>query len=106
MKKVLLISCALLWLSGCATTSYQERTIGQGAAIGATTGAVIGAQSGNAVGGAVLGGALGALTGAVIADQKLKRNRANARQNHYDQQQRSAAHARKVKSRDHEEEDD
>jgi len=88
--KILITMTLLLWLSGCATSTYEQRTTAQGAAIGATAGAVIGAQNNRAVEGAVVGGALGAITGAIIAERKEKRNQANARQTQYYNQQRGA----------------
>jgi len=88
--KLMVMMVSLLWFSGCATSTYEQRTTAQGAAIGATAGAVVGAQNNRVVEGAVVGGALGALAGAVIAEQKVKRNQANARQTQYYNQQRSA----------------
>jgi len=90
MKLMMMVVLSLLWLSGCATASYKEKTITQGAAIGAATGAAIGQQDGNAVEGAVIGAALGALAGAIIVDAKEKRNSANARQSEYKRQQKNA----------------
>ncbi len=103
----MIIMVALLWLSGCATSTYEQRTTAQGAAIGATAGAVIGAQNNRVVEGAVIGGALGALTGAVIAERKVKRNEAKARQTQYYNKHKAAQPVKqRYKKRKHDDDDD
>ena len=81
--KLMMTILSLLWLSGCATASYeQQRATAQGAVIGATAGAVIGAQSGHTAEGAVIGGALGAVAGSVAGERNANR-RAVPAQRHY-----------------------
>lgn len=64
MKLVLTsLTCAALFLSGCANMSETQQGTAKGAGIGAVAGAVIGAATGGSKGaaqGAVLGGAVGA----------------------------------------------
>ena len=64
MKLVLTsLTCAALFLTGCANMSETQQGTAKGAGIGAVAGAVLGAATGGSKGaatGAVLGGAVGA----------------------------------------------
>lgn len=84
MKLVLTsLTCAALFLSGCANMSETQQGTAKGAGIGAVAGAVIGAATGGSKGaatGAVLGGAVGAGGGYLwskrMQDQKAAMERA------------------------------
>jgi len=86
MKLVLTsLTCAALFLSGCANMSETQQGTAKGAGIGAVAGAVIGAATGGSKGaaqGAVLGGAVGAGGGYLwskrMQDQKAAMERATA----------------------------
>lgn len=77
------LTCAALFLSGCANMSETQQGTAKGAGIGAVAGAVIGAATGGSKGaaqGAVLGGAVGAGGGYLwskrMQDQKAAMERA------------------------------
>ena len=84
MKLVLTsLTCAALFLSGCANMSETQQGTAKGAGIGAVAGAVLGAATGGSKGaatGAVLGGAVGAGGGYLwskkMQDQKAAMERA------------------------------
>ena len=84
MKLVLTsLTCAALFLSGCANMSETQQGTAKGAGIGAVAGAVLGAATGGSRGaatGAVLGGAVGAGGGYLwskkMQDQKVAMERA------------------------------
>jgi len=84
MKLVLTsLTCAALFLSGCANMSETQQGTARGAGIGAVAGAVLGAATGGSRGaatGAVLGGAVGAGGGYLwskkMQDQKVAMERA------------------------------
>ena len=84
MKLILTsLTCATLFLSGCANMSETQQGTAQGAGIGAIAGALLGAATGGskgAVNGAALGGALGAGGGYIwskkMQDQKAAMERA------------------------------
>jgi outer membrane protein OmpA-like peptidoglycan-associated protein len=84
MKLVLTsLTCATLFLSGCANMSETQQGTARGAGIGAVAGAVLGAATGGSRGaatGAVLGGAVGAGGGYLwskkMQDQKVAMERA------------------------------
>ncbi|WP_341910812.1 OmpA family protein [Polaromonas sp. YR568] len=86
MKLVLTsLTCAALFLSGCANMSETQQGTAKGAGIGAVAGAVIGAATGGSKGaaqGAVLGGAVGAGGGYLwskrMQDQKAAMEQATA----------------------------
>lgn len=86
MKLVLTsLTCAALFLSGCANMSETQQGTAKGAGIGAVAGAVIGAATGGSKGaaqGAVLGGAVGAGGGYLwskrMQDQKAAMEKATA----------------------------
>ena len=70
-----LILATSLALSGCATMSDRQQTVGGGAAVGAGLGAVLGYVVGDGRGaliGAAIGGAAGALAGHVVAERKAQ----------------------------------
>ena len=71
MKRVFMISAAVLALAtaGCGSTTGERA--GTGALIGAATGAAIGSFSADAGAGALIGGAAGAL-GGYLYDQHEK----------------------------------
>ena len=77
------LTCAALFLSGCANMSETQQGTAKGAGIGAVAGAVLGAATGGSRGaakGAVLGGAVGAGGGYLwskkMQDQKVAMERA------------------------------
>ncbi|MDW5442807.1 OmpA family protein [Polaromonas sp. SM01] len=79
------LTCAALFLSGCANMSETQQGTAKGAGIGAIAGAVIGAATGGSKGaaaGAVLGGAAGAGGGYLwskkMQDQKAAMEQATA----------------------------
>ena len=84
MKLILTsLTCATLFLSGCANMSETQQGTAKGAGIGAVAGAVLGAATGGSRGaatGAVLGGAVGAGGGYLwskkMQDQKVAMERA------------------------------
>ena len=84
MKLILTsLTCAALFLSGCANMSETQQGTAKGAGIGAVAGAVLGAATGGSKGaatGAVLGGAVGAGGGYLwskkMQDQKAAMERA------------------------------
>ena len=79
MKLVLTsLTCAALFLSGCANMSETQQGTAKGAGIGAVAGAVIGAATGGSKGaaqGAVLGGAVGA-GGGYLWSQRMQQQKA------------------------------
>ncbi|MES2242852.1 MAG: OmpA family protein [Pseudomonadota bacterium] len=79
MKLVLTsLTCAALFLSGCANMSETQQGTAKGAGIGAVAGAVLGAATGGSKGaatGAVLGGAVGA-GGGYLWSQRMQQQKA------------------------------
>lgn len=79
MKLVLTsLTCAALFLSGCANMSETQQGTAKGAGIGAVAGAVLGAATGGSKGaatGAVLGGAVGA-GGGYLWSQRMQEQKA------------------------------
>jgi outer membrane protein OmpA-like peptidoglycan-associated protein len=72
------LTCAALFLSGCANMSETQQGTAKGAGIGAVAGAVIGAATGGSKGaaqGAVLGGAVGA-GGGYLWSQRMQQQKA------------------------------
>ena len=69
---LILISGAILIISGCASWNKTEKGAVIGTAAGGTMGAVIGRSSGNTALGAIIGAAVGGATGAVIGNQMDK----------------------------------
>lgn len=79
MKKLIVLSILLIFISGCATKSQQTRTEGTagGAGIGALVGGLIGYAIGDekgALAGAAIGGALGGAVGYTYADNIANRH--------------------------------
>jgi outer membrane protein OmpA-like peptidoglycan-associated protein len=76
MKKLrmslIIVTSAVLILSGCASWNKTQKGAVIGTAAGGTMGAVIGRASGNTALGAIIGAAVGGATGAVIGNQMDK----------------------------------
>ncbi|OKL45341.1 YMGG-like glycine zipper-containing protein [Pseudovibrio exalbescens] len=73
MKKIALVSVALLALAGCNTSSQGDRTLA-GAGIGAATGAAVGAATGGNTGSTLAGAAIGGVAGGIIGNQTAPKN--------------------------------
>lgn len=72
------LTCAALFLTGCANMSETQQGTAKGAGIGAVAGAVLGAATGGSKGaatGAVLGGAVGA-GGGYLWSQRMQQQKA------------------------------
>ncbi len=65
-NSLVLATCFVVALGGCADMTPRQQSTLSGGAIGAGVGAVVGNQSGNPVTGAVIGAGVGAATGYFI----------------------------------------
>ncbi len=79
MRRLLIVSAAVLGLAGCAETSPTTQRVGGGAVAGGLAGAAIGSFSGNAGWGAVIGTGVGAAGGFLYDQNQRSREEAYRR---------------------------